>query len=312
MSFRHVLAGRAVYDAIDERDRRTLHERAGRVLETVTPRPLAQLARHFRQSGEVVAEKGVWLWGADLVPARVQALLAVGATAQAQDLVDAFARGLPTGRLPAPRAAVLDCRGLLAEAAGDHASAAGLFGRAAAAWAALPRPYGAALSRERQAGCLIRAGAVPEGLDLLTDVLDGLSSLPASLDVDRVATCRCDQSRPQPSHPCRRRIPHAPSGHGARTERQTPPRRRKLHRELPGPAPGRHHGHGQHQGQGGGRRRQHRRADRPRRLPPHRALTRCRIRRARRERARRAGTRPAEGGRHRRTVRRGHPWPPAR
>ncbi|MCO1613174.1 AAA family ATPase [Micromonospora sp. CPM1] len=140
-----------------------------------------------RDPCEVVAEKGVWLWGTDVVPARVQALLAVGATAQAQDLVDAFARGLPAGRLPAPRAAVLDCRGLLAEAAGDHASAAVLFGRAAAAWAALPRPYGAALSRERQAGCLIRAGAVPEGLDLLADVLDGLSSLPASLDVDRVA-----------------------------------------------------------------------------------------------------------------------------
>ncbi|MFG2101033.1 ATP-binding protein [Micromonospora echinaurantiaca] len=151
-----------------------------------------------RDPCEVVAEKGVWLWGTDVVPARVQALLAVGAVPQAQDLVEAFARGLGSGRLPAPQAAVLDCRGLLAEAAGEHASAAGLYGQAGAAWAALPRPYSAALSRERQAGCLIRAGAVPDGLDLLTDVLTGLSSLPAKLDVDRVARTLRAHGRPVP------------------------------------------------------------------------------------------------------------------
>ncbi|MFI5488663.1 ATP-binding protein [Micromonospora echinaurantiaca] len=151
-----------------------------------------------RDPCEVVAEKGVWLWGTDVVPARVRALLAVGAVTPAQDLVDAFARGLRNGQLPAPQAAVLDCRGLLAEATGDHTSAADLFGQAAAAWAALPRPYSAALSRERQAACLIRAGAVPAGLDLLTEVLSGLSSLPASLDVDRVARTLRAHGRPVP------------------------------------------------------------------------------------------------------------------
>ncbi|MEU1810644.1 helix-turn-helix transcriptional regulator [Micromonospora aurantiaca (nom. illeg.)] len=140
-----------------------------------------------RDPCEAVLAKGVWLWGTDVVPARVQALLATGALAQARDLVDTFAEGLRDGPLPAPRAAVLDCRGLLAEAAGGYDSAAGLFARAAAAWAALPRPYSAALSAERQARCLIRAGAVPEGLDLLTEVLGRLSALPAGLDVDRVA-----------------------------------------------------------------------------------------------------------------------------
>ncbi|MFJ6952655.1 helix-turn-helix transcriptional regulator, partial [Micromonospora aurantiaca (nom. illeg.)] len=55
------------------------------------------------------------------------------------------------------------------------------------AWAALPRPYNAALSLERQATCLIRASAVPDGVELLTGVLDTLASLPASIDVDRVA-----------------------------------------------------------------------------------------------------------------------------
>ncbi|GAB2922585.1 LuxR family transcriptional regulator [Micromonospora polyrhachis] len=136
---------------------------------------------------DVLARKGVWLWGTDVVPARVQALLAVGAVAQARNLVVAFARGLREAELPAPQAAVVDCRGLLAEANGEDDLAADLFAQAAAAWAALPRPYSAALSRERQALCLIRAGALPDGLDLLTDVLGALSSLPARHDADRVA-----------------------------------------------------------------------------------------------------------------------------
>ncbi|MGW0432219.1 AAA family ATPase [Micromonospora sp. NPDC003197] len=141
-----------------------------------------------RDPCDVIAEKGVWLWGTDVVPARVQALLAVGAVTDAQDLVAAFAQGLRGGQLPAaPQAAVVDCRALLAEASGEYDSAAGLFAQAATAWAALPRPYNAALSRERQARCLIRADAVADGLDLLTDVLGALSSLPASHDVDRVA-----------------------------------------------------------------------------------------------------------------------------
>lgn len=151
-----------------------------------------------RDPCEVIAEKEVWLWGTDVVPARVQALLAVGAVPQAQDLVDAFARGLGGGQLPAPQAAVRECRGLLAEAAGGYGSAADLFARAAAAWSALPRPYSAALARERQARCLIRAGAVSDGLDLLTGVLGGLSSLPASLDVDRVARTLRAHGRPVP------------------------------------------------------------------------------------------------------------------
>ncbi len=52
-SFRHVLAQRAIYDIIPAEQRRILHRRAGQVLEEVSPPPLAQLARHFREAGVI-------------------------------------------------------------------------------------------------------------------------------------------------------------------------------------------------------------------------------------------------------------------
>jgi DNA-binding CsgD family transcriptional regulator len=52
VSFRHVLAARAVYEEITEPERRTLHRRAGRALERRSPPPVAQLTRHFREAGQ--------------------------------------------------------------------------------------------------------------------------------------------------------------------------------------------------------------------------------------------------------------------
>ena len=52
IAFRHVLASRAVYDGMSASDRRAQHRRAGRVLESVVPLPLARLARHFRAAGD--------------------------------------------------------------------------------------------------------------------------------------------------------------------------------------------------------------------------------------------------------------------
>lgn len=52
VGFHHMLAGRAVLDAMPARERRAMHLRAGRALEAETPPPLAQLARHFREAGE--------------------------------------------------------------------------------------------------------------------------------------------------------------------------------------------------------------------------------------------------------------------
>jgi DNA-binding CsgD family transcriptional regulator len=51
ISFRHVLAARATYDAIPMPQRRAMHLRAGQALEA-TPAALAQLSRHFREGGE--------------------------------------------------------------------------------------------------------------------------------------------------------------------------------------------------------------------------------------------------------------------
>jgi len=52
VSFRHILACRAVYEAIPPSERRRLHHRAARALRGVVPPPVAQLARHFREAGE--------------------------------------------------------------------------------------------------------------------------------------------------------------------------------------------------------------------------------------------------------------------
>jgi DNA-binding CsgD family transcriptional regulator/tetratricopeptide (TPR) repeat protein len=53
LSFRHVLASRAVYERIPGPERRVMHLRAGQVLEKRAPRPVAWLASHFREAGEI-------------------------------------------------------------------------------------------------------------------------------------------------------------------------------------------------------------------------------------------------------------------
>ena len=53
VSFRHTLAGRAVYEAIPASQRRALHLRAGDALRQVSPPPLIRLAHHYRRAGDV-------------------------------------------------------------------------------------------------------------------------------------------------------------------------------------------------------------------------------------------------------------------
>ena len=52
VSFRHVLAGQAVYEALAAPRRRLLHRRAARALERLTTPPVAELAEHYRQADE--------------------------------------------------------------------------------------------------------------------------------------------------------------------------------------------------------------------------------------------------------------------
>ena len=134
----------------------------------------------------ILAGKGTWAWAADLAPARVEALVAAGRTAEAADLVRVFAAADRGRDAPATKAALLSCRAALAEGQGEGAQAGALFGRAAAAWLVLPRPYEALLAREREARCLLVDGQRPAALSVLAEVLDGLSGLGARGDAMRV------------------------------------------------------------------------------------------------------------------------------
>ncbi|MEU4157798.1 AAA family ATPase [Actinoplanes sp. NPDC026670] len=141
---------------------------------------------------ETVRRKGIWVWATDLVPARIEALLAAGDLTAATRLVDQFARGLRGRTAPAPRAALAGCRALLLTAAGDHARASAAHDRAARAWDVLPRPYDAMRARERRAEALIAQGRPDQGLpdqgrELLAAQYEQLFRLGARGDADRVA-----------------------------------------------------------------------------------------------------------------------------
>lgn len=133
-----------------------------------------------------IAAKRTWLWATDLGPVRVQALLAAGRPTEARDLISAFGQGIGCRDAPGPQAGLTLCKAAFAEAAGKP-DAAELFARAAAAWQRLPRPYEAALARERQARCLIAAGDEATGVDLLSEVLAEVTALGATGDAERMA-----------------------------------------------------------------------------------------------------------------------------
>jgi DNA-binding CsgD family transcriptional regulator len=138
---------------------------------------------------KVITAKGTWLWATEVAPVRVQALVATDRTGDAAQFVAAFAAGLRGRTAAAPAAALLLCRALLAEAAGERGRAAAGFGRAAAAWQVLPRPYDALLAQERQAYCLLhedRGDAA--ALALLSETRRGLDTLGAGADARRVAS----------------------------------------------------------------------------------------------------------------------------
>lgn len=130
--------------------------------------------------------RGVWIWGTDLVPARVAALLAAGRAGDGAALTADFARGLRGRDAPGPRASLLLCRAMLAGHGSSPVRAAAMFEAAASAWALLPRPYPALLARERRAGCLLAAGEPEQALAQLSQVAQGLAALGARRDADRV------------------------------------------------------------------------------------------------------------------------------
>ncbi|MEQ4301377.1 AAA family ATPase [Plantactinospora sp. B6F1] len=145
-----------------------------------------QAIRITEQPVAVLRSKRLWLWATELVPIRVAALLSAGREADAADLVAWLDRGLRGRDMPAPRTALGWCRAALAEHHGDLTGADRWYARVAAAWREMPRPYDALLAEERRAGCLLASGREADGLDLLRRVAEGLSTLGASGDANRV------------------------------------------------------------------------------------------------------------------------------
>jgi DNA-binding CsgD family transcriptional regulator len=135
----------------------------------------------------VVTRKGIWLWATEIAPVRVQALLAAGRTAEADELITRYARGLRGCTALTGAASLAVCRAWLAEARESADRTAEHWETAAAAWDRLPRPYSALLARERRARALAAAGRDSEAAELFTRVEAGLRALGAERDARRVA-----------------------------------------------------------------------------------------------------------------------------
>ncbi|WP_370666197.1 AAA family ATPase [Streptomyces sp. IBSBF 2507] len=186
-------------DAAKRRLRDLLDETGRRGMVDAMVVPAAALGRAGLMDGAVeetldvtadlvatIVRKGLWVWATDVLPVRVEALAASGADADVDALLGQFAAWLDGRDAPAPMAALAMCRALVAEArySGD---AANLFADAAAAWAALPRPYDELLALERRGRCLMVTGRRDEALQLLSDTEQRLRELGARRDADRVA-----------------------------------------------------------------------------------------------------------------------------
>jgi DNA-binding CsgD family transcriptional regulator/tetratricopeptide (TPR) repeat protein len=169
IAFRHVLAARAMYDAIPARQRRDFHARAARVLEGQSPQPVAQLARHFREADDAAA------WCQYAEQAADQAL-AVGDQPTAASLLHDL---VTEADLPAAVVVRL-VRRIPLGALAEYASLAGLIGTLRSLL------EDAALSRAERAEAgfqlgrlLVNAGEDEEGVAALERAVPGLAHRPA-------------------------------------------------------------------------------------------------------------------------------------
>jgi DNA-binding CsgD family transcriptional regulator len=117
----------------------------------------------------------------------VEALAAAGRTAEAEDLVKDFERGLGARPIPSAHAALHACNAVMIEQLGTSAeSAATAWAAAARSWQSLPRPYDALLAREREARCLFWAGERARALSQWADLTRSFMALGAKRDAERV------------------------------------------------------------------------------------------------------------------------------
>ncbi|MEV0346896.1 AAA family ATPase [Nonomuraea sp. NPDC050680] len=129
--------------------------------------------------------KGVWVWGEQVVPVAVTALLRAEQPAQAAELVAEFAAGVEGTTAPAAEAALESARGALAGAGGRFEEAARYYGRARAAYEAMPRPYGAARAAEAEAGARLALGDRAAAAEVLAHADEHYTALGATHDAAR-------------------------------------------------------------------------------------------------------------------------------
>ncbi|WP_433328357.1 ATP-binding protein [Spirillospora sp. CA-294931] len=136
--------------------------------------------------------RGVWVWGAELAPWAVHALVGDGRRDAARDLVEEFAAGLADRDAPSAAAALLWCRALVAEAEGELDEAVAGYRASSRAYGLLPRPYARALTAEAAGHCALSAGqGTEEATQDLVDCVELLSGLGATWDASRArATLR--------------------------------------------------------------------------------------------------------------------------
>jgi len=129
--------------------------------------------------------KQIWVWAGAAVPTAVEASVVMGRVEEAEALVDEVEAGLTGTDAPAAQAALVLCRGMLAEAGDRHHEAAVAFDAAAARYSALPRPYDAALATERAARALTASGAASAG-ERVAAAFDAFDKLGARGDATRL------------------------------------------------------------------------------------------------------------------------------
>ncbi len=127
---------------------------------------------------EVIERKGIWIWGQELVPVAIEALLACGREREAAVLAQRFAAGIEGRDAPSARAASSFGGALVAAGDGRQGLAARRFARAEEIWSTLPAPYEAARARAARARCLFAADH-RGGADLLLQALKAFDDLGA-------------------------------------------------------------------------------------------------------------------------------------
>lgn len=152
-----------------------------------------RLARNQPEAAWEMASRGtaaleakqIWAWSHWVAPAAVETLVLLRRVEEANRLVQRIAQGLRGRSAPWSEAALAFCRGLVSEARGRHRDAARWYADAAQRYMALPNPYVAARSRERE-GLARLAIEDRRGEDGLREAVARFIEMGAADDVHRI------------------------------------------------------------------------------------------------------------------------------